>query len=156
MNIELESVARSYARLSYDVGGRVSFACDLNNDDALQVAEREQAHLDQAYFVLSFAALENQITSLACARLASEERRVAMREADFERRWDSAVRVAKEVLGAVVSWQSARSNVLSWYKIRSDIAHGRPPSQFANVPPVLYQADEIATTRERVAAALNG
>lgn len=155
MNLELESLARSYVRLSHDVGGRVNFACDLNNDDALQAAEREQAHLDQAYFVLSFAALESQITSLACARLPSEARRARMREADFEKRWDSAVRVAMEVLGTGVPWESTRSDVLSWYRIRSDIAHGRPPSQFANVPSVLYRADAIAATCDRVFAALS-
>jgi hypothetical protein len=151
LNIELEGLVRSYARLSRDVGGRINFACDLDNDDALSVAEREKIHLDQAFFVLSFAALENQITSLACARLTVEDRRAAMRGTDFEKRWEAAIKVAQEVLKATPSWATALPLVLSWYKIRSDISHGRSPSQLADVPAVLYRADEIATTCEQVA-----
>ncbi len=155
MNLELESLVRSYARLSRDVGGRINFACDLNNEDALNMAEREKVHLDQAFFVLSFAALENQVTSLACARLASEDRRTAMRDASFEHRWETAVRVAGETIGIAAPWQAAQPIVLSWYKIRSDIAHGRSPSQLADIPTVLYRADEIAATYDQVVAALD-
>lgn len=155
MNIELESLVRSYTRLSRDVGGRINFACDLNNDDALTVAEQEKAHLDQAFFVLSFAALENQITSLACARLAAEDRKTAVRSAALAERWDAAVKVAQEVLKTGVPWESSRPIVLSWYTIRNDIAHGRPPSQLADVPTVLYSADEIAATFDQVVAALS-
>lgn len=155
MNAELENLVRSYARLSHDVIGRINFACDLNNDDALRVVEREQLQLDKAFFVLSFAALENQVTSLACARLTAEDRRTAMRNADFERRFDTAVAVAREILETTVAWDAARPIVLSWYTIRSDIVHGRPPSQFADVPTVLYRADEIAATFDQVVIALN-
>jgi hypothetical protein len=155
LNSELESLVRSYVRLSRDVGGRINFACDLNNDDALKVAEREKVHLDQAFFVLSFAALENQITSLACARLTADDRGAAMRGADFEKRWETALKVAQEILRAAVSWESAQSIVLSWYTIRSDIAHGRAPSQLADIPTVLYRADEIAETFHQVVMALN-
>jgi hypothetical protein len=155
LNTELESLVRSYARLSRDVGGRIDFACDLNNDEALRAAEREKAHLDQGFFVLSFAALESQITMLACARLANPDRRDAMRDADFEKRWDAAVKVARETLDAIVTWNAARPIVLSWYKIRSDIAHGRSPSTLADVPPILYQADDVAATLDRVNAKLS-
>lgn len=154
MNAELESLARSYARLSRDVGGRINFACDLNNEDALRTAEQEKVHLDQAFFVLSFAALENQVTSLACARLIDAVRGSAMRSAAFEKRWDSAAKVAREVLGAAAQWEPVRAIILSWYRIRSDIAHGRAPSQLADVPAVLGRADEIATTLDRVTQAL--
>ncbi|WP_454648667.1 hypothetical protein [Bradyrhizobium liaoningense] len=150
LNSDLESLVSSYSRLSYDVGGRINFACDLNNDDALRVAEAEKAHLDQAFFVLSFAALESQITSLASARLPDEKRRVAMRAADFEKRWDTAVKVAEETLSGSVPWREARLLVLSWYKIRSDIAHGQSPSALADVPKVINQADEIAATLNAV------
>ncbi len=155
MNTELESLARSYSRLSRDAGGRINFACDLNNEDALNVAEQEKIHLDQAFFIWSFAALENQVTSLACARLIAEDRRTAMRGADLEKRWDAAVKVAQEILRIGVPWESARPIILSWYTIRNDIAHGRPPSQLADVPTVLYRADEIAATFDQVVVALN-
>lgn len=151
MNADLESLARSYARLSRDVGGRINFACDLNNEEALNEAEREKVHLDQAFFVLSFAALENQLTSLACARLNDDARGTAMRGAAFERRWDAAATVATETLGVAPRWQTIRAVILSWYRIRSDIAHGRAPSQLADIPSVLDRADEIATTLGRVA-----
>lgn len=154
MNSELESLVRSYARLSRDVGGRINFACDLNNDDALKVAEQEKVHLDQAFFVLSFAALENQLTALASARLDTDDRRITMRGADFERRWEAAVRVGQEVLGQAPPWDAARPIVLSWYQIRSAVAHGRSPSRLADVPAVIYRADEIAMTFDRVLAAL--
>jgi hypothetical protein len=154
LNADLESLARSYARLSRDVGGRINFACDLNNDEALQVAEREKTHLDQAFFVLSFAALENQTTSLACARLSDDARGTAMRNASFEKRWDVAATLAKETLGAAAPWEAERAIVLSWYRIRSDIAHGRAPSQLADVPDVLDLADQVALTFDRVAAVL--
>ena len=145
---------RSYARLSRDVGSRINFACDLNNDDALIVAEREKTHLDQAFFVLSFAVLESHVTSLACAREAAEDRRLAMRGADFENRWDVAAKIARETLGAKPTWETEKTVVLSWYKIRSDIAHGRSPSQLADIPAVLYRADEIATTFDQIALLL--
>jgi hypothetical protein len=156
LNADLESLARSYARLSRDVGGRINFACDLNNDGALEAAEREKAHLDQAFFVLSFAALENQVTTLACARLGRDARGTAMREAAFEKRWDVAVTVAREILGAAAQWETTRAIILSWYRIRSDIAHGRAPSQLADVPAVLAQADQIASTLEQVSTRLAG
>ena len=155
MNAEIESQVRAYARLSHDVIGRINFACDLNNDDALRVIESEQVQLNQAFFVLSFAALENQVTSLACARLNAEDRRTAMRASDFEKRWDTALTVATEILATAIPWQSARPVVLSWYKIRSDIVHGRPPTLLADVPPVLYLADEIAVTVDRLTGILN-
>jgi hypothetical protein len=151
---ELESLRRSYDRLSRDVGGRINFACDLDNDDALKVAEQEKVHLDHAFFVLSFAALEVQVTSLACARSEREDRKAAMRGRKFEDRWDAAAKVAEETLKLAVPWARTRAEVLSWYNIRSDIAHGRPPTQLADVPSVLYRADEIATTLRKVASAL--
>lgn len=145
---------RSYARLSYDVVGRINFACDLDNEDALRAVEQEQLQLDQAFFVLSFAALENQITLLASARLGTEDRRIAMRAAEFGKRWDAGVLLAREILAAEVSWITARPIVLSWYTIRSDIVHGRSPSQLADIMTVLYRADDIASTLAQVRATL--
>jgi hypothetical protein len=152
---ELDSLVRSYSRLSHDIGGRINFACDLNNDEALGIAEQEKSHLDQAFFVLSFAALERQLTLLATARLESAQRRDAMREAAFERRWQAAIQVAEETLGDV-RWKSKEREVLSWYKIRNFIAHGEAPTQLADVPTVLYQANEVAGTLDDVSRALAG
>ena len=42
--------------------------------------------MDKAFFVISFAALEKQITSLVCARM-DEPRHIAMQDAAFEKRW---------------------------------------------------------------------
>jgi hypothetical protein len=123
----------------------------VDNEEALAAAEREKLHLDQAFFVLSFAALEKHITSLACARMAEPDRRTAMREARFGDRWDAAVTVATETLGTNSSWEGSRREVLSWYKIRSDIADGRLPTTLTDVPTVLYRADEIAITSDQVA-----
>ena len=78
-----------------------------------------------------------------------------MRNADFDKRWDAAAKLAREILATAVAWERARPLVLSWYAIRSDIVHGRPPSQLAEVPTVVYQVDEIATTRDRVVGTLN-
>lgn len=154
MNNELESLVRSYARLSRDVGGRINFACDLNNDDALRVAEREKVHLDQAFFVLSFAALENQVTSLACARQTGADRKTAMRVASFEKRWEAAIAVARDTLKTELPWEATKREVLSWYTIRSDIAHGRSPLTLADVPTVLYRAEAVATTSDQVVGRL--
>ena len=155
MNKELEALARSYARLSHDVGGRISFACDLDDENALDTAEQEKTHLDQAFFILSFAALEKHVTLLACARLAEEVRRNSMRDAPFDRRWQTSVTVAEEILQINVLWKAAEREVASWYKIRSAIAHGQSPSQLADVPRVLYRADEIAATLEEVTRVLD-
>jgi hypothetical protein len=155
LNNELESLVRSYARLSRDVGGRINFACDLNNDDALKVAEREKVHLDQAFFVLSFAALENQVTSLACARQTGTDRKIAMRDSSFEKRWDAAVAVARDTLGTELPWEATKREVLSWYTIRNDVAHGRSPLTLADVPTVLYRAEAVATTSDQIIGALN-
>lgn len=154
MKSELDSLVRSYTRLSHDIGGRINFACDLDNDDALAIAEQEKAHLDQAFFVLSFAALERQVTLLASARLGEEARRDAMRDAPFERRWQACVQVAEETLGTGVRWKGKEREILSWYKIRNFVAHGEPPTQLADVPTVLYQANEVAGTLDDVNHAL--
>jgi hypothetical protein len=156
LNSELESLVRSYARLSRDVGGRIVFACDLDSEDALAIAEQEKAHLDQAFFVLSFAALENQIVSLASARLTGSARRAGMRAADFETRWDTAARVAQQALGAETLWHRAKSAVLNWYAIRNNIAHGDSPTQLADASSVIFQADEISVSYEQVIQALKG
>ena len=154
MKSDLDSLVRSYARLSHDIGGRTNFACDLDNDDALAIAEQEKFHLDQAFFVLSFAALERQVTLLATARMGEGPRRLAMREAPFERRWETSIQVAEETLGTDVGWKSKEREILSWYKIRNSIAHGEAPTQLADVPTVLYQANEVAGTLDDVTHAL--
>ncbi len=153
MNSELESITRSYSRLSRDVVARMEFACDLNNDDALRAVEQEKEHLDQAFFVLGFAALEKQVTQLASARLPSDDAKRGMRDAKFEKRWDAAVKVAEEELGAAPSWASSRALVLSWYKIRSDIAHGDAPSGLSDIPPVIDIANDVSTALESVRSA---
>jgi hypothetical protein len=151
---ELESIARSYARLSHDIGGRINFACDLDNDDALETAAQEKTHFDQAFFVLSFAALERHITLLASARLVDANRRDGMRGADFETRWDTSIQVAEETLGIDVQWKSAKREILSWYTIRNFIAHGEPPTQLTDIPSVLYRANEVAATLDQVTHSL--
>ncbi|MCC6776852.1 MAG: hypothetical protein IT537_09495 [Hyphomicrobiales bacterium] len=152
MNSDLDSLTRSYTRLSRDVGGRIEFACDSDSSDALSIAEQEKDHLDQAFFVLSFSALEKKITQLASARQAAARQRETMRSAAFGKRLESAVKVAREVLGADPEWASdaTQSTIRDWYDIRSEIAHGDPPTQLFDVPPVIYLADAIATTLERV------
>jgi len=156
LKTELDSIARSYARLSHDIGGRINFACDLDDDDALGIAEQEQAHLDQAFFVLSFAALERQITLLASARFAAADRRIAMREAPFQKRWEASIQVAKEILRVDIPWQTEGRTVLSWYEIRNFIAHGDSPTQLVDVPTVLYRANEVAATLDQVTQSLDG
>jgi hypothetical protein len=69
---DLDSLSRSYSRLSRDVGGRIEFAFDVDSTDALSLAEQEQAHLDQAFFVLGFSALEKKITRRAAPALDYE------------------------------------------------------------------------------------
>jgi hypothetical protein len=157
MNKDLDSLTRSYSRLSRDVGGRIEFACDLDSPDALEVAEQEKSHLDQAFFVLSFSALEKRITYLASARQAAAKQRTAMRDAPFEKRLDSAVKVAREALGGQPEWasESNLSDIRSWYVIRNEIAHGESPTQLFHVPPVIDLANAIASTFERVAAVIN-
>jgi hypothetical protein len=157
MNSDLDSLTRSYTRLSRDVGGRIEFACDLDSADAFTVAEQEKDHLDQAFFVLSFSALEKKITLLASARHATADQRTAMRGAAFEKRLESAVKIAREVLGTAPEWASGAtlSTIRNWYDIRSEIAHGDPPTQLFDVPPVIYLADDIATTLERVTRTLS-
>jgi hypothetical protein len=150
---ELDSLVRSYSRLSHDIGGRMNFACDLDNEGALGIAEEEKSHLDQAFFVLSFAALERQVNLLASARLATD-RRDAIRQEPFERRWQVSIQVAEETLGGDVRWKGKEREVLSWYKIRNFIAHGEAPTQLADVPSVLYQANEVAGTLDDVCRAL--
>jgi hypothetical protein len=77
-----------------------------------------------------------------------------MRDAAFERRWATSIQIAEETLGIDVQWKRAEREILSWYKIRSFIAHGEPPAQEADVPSVLYRANEIATTLDQVTHSL--
>ena len=67
----------------------------------------------------------------------------------------TSVTVAEEILQINVLWKAAEREVASWYKIRSAIAHGQSPSQLADVPRVLYRADEIAATLEEVTRELD-
>jgi hypothetical protein len=155
MDSDLGSLTRSYARLSRDVGGRIEFACDLDSAEALSAAEQEKDHLDQAFFVLGFSALEKRITLLASSRQSTVNQRT-MRGTAFDKRLESAVKVAREVLGIEPQWASTAtvSTIRNWYNIRSEIAHGDSPAQLFDVPPVMYLADDVATTLEQVTLAL--
>lgn len=153
MNTTLDSLARAYARLSRDVGGRIDFACDLDNDEAFNFAESEKIILDQAFFVISFAALENLINDLACTNIQDGNRQTAMRSSSFPQRWDAAVKVAFETLGSNVTWREDRQEILNRYDIRSDIAHGRVLSKYVDVANNILLADKIATTLDQVIAA---
>jgi hypothetical protein len=151
---EFENLARSYARLSRDVGGRMDFACDLDSDDALAAAEQEKSYLQQAFFVIGFGALERQITLLASAKLADPYRAAAMRDAPFERRLEIAIKVAQEALNARIVWGAAAPAIRSWYGIRNEIAHGQPATQLFDVLEVIYCANEVAATLDQVNAAV--
>jgi hypothetical protein len=157
MDRDLDSLTRSYTRLSRDVGGRIEFACDLNSTEALSVAEEEKAHLDQAFFVISFSALEKKITLLASVPLKTAKQRAALRSAAFEKRLVSAVKIARETLGNEPKWavDPGMPTIRHWYAIRNEIAHGDPPTQLVDVPPVIYLADAVATTLERVVRAIS-
>jgi hypothetical protein len=157
MDRDLDSLTRSYTRLSRDVGGRIEFACDVNSTDALSVAEEEKAHLDQAFFVISFSALEKKITSLASVRLKTAEQRAALRSVSFDKRLESAVKIAREILGNEPEWAVGPgvSTIRNWYAIRNEIAHGDSPTQVVDVPPVIYLANAVATTLDRVVRAIS-
>jgi len=124
MNSKLDSLASSYTRLSRDVAGRIEFAFDLDSDDALRLAEQEKEHLDQAFFVLSFSALEKNITALASARLSTGMQRAGLRSAPFDKRLETALKVAREVLRDEPEWASRQKlpTILNWYEIRNEIA----------------------------------
>jgi hypothetical protein len=149
---DLDSLSRSYSRLSRDVGGRIEFACDADSADALGFAEEEKAHLDQAFFVLGFSALEKKITLLASARQSTPDQRAAMRGVDFDRRLETAIKVVREVLRDEPEWASGPQlpTIRNWYAIRNEIAHGDPPTQLFDVPPVIHLADAIGASLERV------
>lgn len=154
MSGDLDKLVRAYRRLSEDVGGRINFACDIDNDDAalraLEIAEEERGYLDQAFFVFCFAALERRINSLAVARENNAARRQAMRNAKFEKRFQAAKKVATEVLGLEPSWIASVSEIDSWYDIRNAIAHGESPTGLFDVPAVINRTREIATTLQEV------
>jgi hypothetical protein len=153
---DLDSLSRSYSRLSRDVGGRIEFACDVDSADALSFAEQEKTYLDQAFFVLGFSALEKKITLIASARLSTSEQRAGMRSERFDRRLDTAIRVLREVLGHEPEWASGPelSTIRNWYAIRNEIAHGDPPTQLFDVPPVIRLADAIGASLDRVVQAV--
>jgi hypothetical protein len=153
---DLDSLSRSYSRLSRDVGGRIEFACDADSADALRFAEQEKAHLDQAFFVLGFSALEKKITLIASTRLSTGDQRIAMRSEGFDRRLDTAIKVLREVLGHEPEWASAPqlSTIRNWYAIRNEIAHGDTPTQLFDVPPVIQPANAIGASLERILQAI--
>lgn len=159
MSYDLDNIARSYARLSRDVGARISSAIDLNDIESapvvLEGAEQEHSLLEKAYFVLSFAAIERRITLLASVKLKEALRRDAMRDAKFHTRLETAIKVAREILGADPTWMSSASELESWNEIRNEIAHGDPPTQFFNIPVVIAKGMEIAETFDEVDRALN-
>jgi len=150
----LDSLTRSYKRLSLDVRGRMEFALDSNSDIALAIAEREQEHLDQGFFVLAFAALEREITSLFLARRPDAETFGRARRLDFPKRLATACEIAQNVLGEAPVWAVTAKEIESWYEIRSDVAHGEAPAESFDVFKVIERANEVATTRERVAQTL--
>ncbi len=79
-----------------------------------------------------------------------------MREVAFERRLQVSIQVAEEMLAGEVRWSGKEREILSWYKIRNFIAHGEALTQLADVPTVLYQANEIAGTLDDVNRTLAG
>lgn len=159
MSNDLDSIAHSYARLSRDVGARINFAIDINDTQsprlALDAAEQELSHLDKAFFLLSFAALERQITLLASVKIKEALRRDAMQDAKFSTRLETAIKVAREILGSDPSWMSAASELKSWNDIRNEVAHGDPPTQLFNIPVVIAIGTEIEMTLDEVNRVLN-
>jgi hypothetical protein len=145
--------------LSRDVGARVNSAIDLNHIESipavLEGAEQEHSLLEKAFFVLSFAAIERRITLMASVKLKEALRRDAMRDAKFHTRLETAIKVAREVLGADPSWMSSASELESWNEIRNEIAHGDPPTHLFNIPLVIAKGMEIAETFDEVDRALN-
>lgn len=157
MSYDLDNIAQSYARLSRDVGARISSAIDQieSAPAVLEGAEYEHSLLEKAFFVLIFAALERRITLLASVKLKEALRRDAMRDAKFRTRLETAIKVAREVLGADPPWMSSASELESWNEIRNEIAHGDPPTQFFNIPVVIAKSVEIAQTLDEVDRAMN-
>lgn len=157
MSEDLDRLGRAYKRLAADTGSRMDFACDIGSDDALKVAEEERYFLDQSFFVLLFGVLERQINQLAMARLPDEERRAAMRSARFERRLDTATKVAAEIVGTerAGSITSAREKTAEWYETRSDIAHGEAPTALVDMAGLLQQAKAISALFDEVQAVLS-
>jgi hypothetical protein len=159
VSYDLNNIARSYARLSRDVGARVSSAIDLNHIESVPAvlagAEQEHSLLEKAFFVLSFAAIERRITLMASAKLKEALRRDAMRDAKFHTRLETAIKVAREVLGTDPLWMSSASELESWNEIRNEIARGDPPTQLFNIPLVIAKGMEIAETFDEVDRALN-
>ena len=151
MRETLDSLARSYKRLSVDVRGRMEFALDSDSDAAFAAAEREQEHLDQGFFVLAFAALEREINALFRAR---GQALGDARKTNFPKRLATASEIARNVTGQMPAWIATTREIESWYEIRSDVAHGESPAASFDVVKVLNRANEIATTREQVAQIL--
>jgi hypothetical protein len=156
LTADFDRLGRAYRRLAADTGRRIDFACDIDSDDALRIAEEERSFLDQAFFVLLFGALERQMNLLAVARQNDEDRRTAMRNAPFERRLEAATRVATESIGAARTADivSAHERILGWYEIRNQIAHGEPPTSLLDVVALLRQAAAISALLSEVQVAL--
>jgi len=79
-----------------------------------------------------------------------------MRGAGFDERLEAAIKIVREVLGEEPEWASQTEllTIRNWYAIRNEIAHGDPPTQLFDVPPVIYLADAIGTALERVLGAI--
>ncbi|MBO0754649.1 MAG: hypothetical protein J2P54_02220 [Bradyrhizobiaceae bacterium] len=92
---------------------------------------------------------------MASVKLKEALRRDAMRDAKFRTRLETAIKVAREVLGADPPWMSSASELESWNEIRNEIAHGDPPTQFFNIPVVIAKSVEIAQTLDEVDRAMN-
>lgn len=119
---------------------------DADSDEVFKIAEEERSFLDQAFFILIFGALEKQIGLLASARLHAADRRDAMRDAAFEKRLGTAVKVAIEVLERVraASIESVQAKIAEWYELRNQIAHGEAPTDLVDVVAVLEQAKTMS------------
>jgi len=67
MNSDLDSLARSYTRLSRDVGGRIEFACDLDSADALTQALNSPVRHELRACFKTFPPFTGAITHYAMA-----------------------------------------------------------------------------------------
>jgi len=134
-SISLGELQSAYRRTSSRIYRILEDGYDFSAEDALiEALNRDALIIDAAFFVLIFGQMENRINELAARKMATDQKRRALREQKFERRMNIALSGQDN--------KTVRDDIEGWYYLRNDAAHGERLARY-NIEAVFERANQL-------------
>jgi hypothetical protein len=143
--VSLEDLQAAYRRTASRIYRILEDGYDFSAEEHLiETLDRDALIIDAAFFVLIFGQIENRLNRLAERRIGTDQmRRSALRDRPFERRLGLALPGPERV--------ELRSEIVEWYELRNDAAHGENLGERYNIRAILDRAFEIDTLVNAIA-----